>query len=214
MGDSEAAWLSWRPPPAGETPPGRSRATAISRASSANLPCFAGGRVRTRRASETSSALPLSVLLPLPLPLPGGRETALGCPLLVYLLRTGDPKKTRRNPPKSAVITPQPHGARRSTCPCVIKDENTRTKKKISSNSRRSSSAAQENASWRAERRRCGGRWGSQREQTEHLHPKPRLWSRLEGTRAPSEYYSVKLLEVSAPNWRRRRKRQGAGGLR
>lgn len=97
MGDSEAAWLSWRPPPAGETPPGRSRATAISRASSANLPCFAGGRVRTRRASETSSAAaPLSLLLPLPLP--GGRATALGCPLLVYLLRTGDPEKPGATP--------------------------------------------------------------------------------------------------------------------
>lgn len=199
MGDNEAAWLSWRPPPAGETPPGRSR--AILRASSANVPCCASGRVQTRRAVckvKTVSLAPPTGSVPSPpvppfppprarllLPLPGGRATALGYPLLVYLLRTealrrgGKRKKknnTRRNNPSPQDHTATPRSQFNMSMRHQRRKSETR-EKKIESNSRRSGFAAQENASWRAERRRCDGRWGSQREQTERLHPKPRLCS-------------------------------------
>lgn len=134
MGDIEAAWLSWRPPRVGETSPGRSRATAISLASSANVPCSAGGRVQTRKVKVALS--PPTEGFPLSTPACCGRcccleaerrRLASSC---LSPAHRGSEKKNRRNPPKSAVITLQPR-AHRSTCPCVIKVEKQEGKKNL-----------------------------------------------------------------------------------
>lgn len=163
MGDSDAAWLSCCPLQVKQTPLQASRASASFWAPSVCSPCLRCAAATTCASNSPCTCTRVSAVVPLTLLLPGGQATRFSA--LVYLravaleINTRSPVRPRRC---------------NYTTPPDRKNNTPHDRNKISSNPRRSGLSS---GKYQLARRqtRCDGRWGSQREQKEHLHPKPRL---------------------------------------